>query len=292
LWLNLIAERHVEWVGNAAQIVQIHLAECLAIGLVLILIIGTRVQGGRIVLQRQHKHLHGRVFVIGCRARGHFDRCDAKGPDVRLEIIAMILLHHLGGHPTRCAHKGVAHLLPGQIPASGQPSADAKVSDLNGAIIAYQDVARLDISVNLPVGVEVLQSLKNLLEYRGYGGLVKDALFAIRSPHLVLDDVQQRTTFQESKDQPELFPHHKRGVIGHNILVKTRGHGLNLLEQLVHRRVPLLEVDALNGALLVPGDTVSAMDDGSGSHTNDIPQLVIVLGVGPGLFLWRHGSSW
>ena len=53
------------------------------------------------------------------------------------------LFHDLGGHPAGGAHKGVAGLGPGQVPASRQPGRHAEIGDLDLAVVAEKDVTRL-----------------------------------------------------------------------------------------------------------------------------------------------------
>lgn len=104
----------------------------------------------------------------------------------------------------------------------------------------------------------------------------------------MFDNVEQAAAFEQPQYEPQLLFNHEAGVVGDDVLVVAAGHGLDLLEELVHGRVPLLEVDALDGALLVARAAVGGVHYGGGADADDVQELVVVLAVGPRVPGARH----
>lgn len=67
---------------------------------------------------------------------------------------------YLGSHPARRADESVSRLLAREIAAGREPRADAEVGDLYDAVFAEQNIARFNVTMNLAVVVEVLQTLR------------------------------------------------------------------------------------------------------------------------------------
>lgn len=268
------------------------LANRFAIVFVLILLLRDRLQCWWLILEGQHQHLHRRKFVVGSGAGDQLDGSDAQAPDVRLEVVAGDLLHHLGRHPAGRSHERVTRLLSRKIATGRQPRAYAEIytnsivkhlvfkvqsqltGNLNGAILAEKNIARLDVAMDLSIGVKVFETFEHFTQDGGDGGLVEDAVFTILVLHLVLDDVEERATAQQLDHQPQFLLHHERGVIGDHVVVVARRHGLYLLQQLVHRGVPFLQVDLLDRALLPSRLAIGRIDVGRRSDAwrlkNDI----------------------
>ena len=76
------------------------------------------------------------------------ERRDAEGPDVRLFIVAALLLHDLRRHPAGRADEGAALAL-GARARLAEPARDTKLGDGDAAVAVEQDVARLDGAVHL-----------------------------------------------------------------------------------------------------------------------------------------------
>ena len=74
------------------------------------------------------------------------------------------------------------------------------------------------------------------------------------------DDVEEGAGVEEAQDEPQLLLVHEGGEVGDHVLVVAAGHGLDLLEQLVHAGVPLFQVNALYGALLVANLAVGGVN--------------------------------
>ena len=62
--------------------------------------------------------------------------------------------------------------------------------NINGPIFSQQDVPRLDIAVNLPVVMEILQTLQHLLQNGCYDHLVQNTIFTLARFHVCFDDIQ------------------------------------------------------------------------------------------------------
>lgn len=149
------------------------------------------------------------------------------------------------------SHECVPDLLPRHVSAGCQPRADAKVSNLDGSIVTEQNVAGLDVTVDLAVAVKVLEAPQHFFKHRCDCGFVEDAVPAVVFPHAMFDDVEETAALEQTQHQPQLFTHHEAGVIGDDVLVVAAAHRLYLFEQLVHRCVPLLQVDSFDCAFLV-----------------------------------------
>ncbi len=136
-----------------------HFPERLAVILVLVLLLGAHVKRGRLVLQRHHEHLHGRVLVVGRGTGRQLDGRNAQAPYVGLDVVAAgLLLHDLGRHPARSSHERVLDFVARHIATHRYECAHAKVSDLNRAVQAEQNVARLYVTMYVAVRVEVLKT--------------------------------------------------------------------------------------------------------------------------------------
>ena len=90
------------------------------------------------------------------RAGGHLDGGDAEGPDVAPLVVASLLvgLNHLRRHPERRPRERLA-LVPPERVRHLTGDAEIRESDLPGR--AQQDVRRLDVAVDLPLAVEVVE---------------------------------------------------------------------------------------------------------------------------------------
>lgn len=175
----------------------------------------------------------------------------------------------------------MTNLLTGHVAAGGQPGAHAEVGDLNGSVVAQENVAGFDVAMDLTVAVEVLETLQHLLKHRGDRRFIEHAVPAVVLPHPVLDDVQQAAAFQQSQHQPKLLADHKAGVVSDDVLVVAAAHRLNLFQQLVHRCVPLLQVDSLDGTFFFARQAVSRVNDRGRSNADDLAQFVVVFAVRP-----------
>lgn len=104
----------------------------------------------------------------------HFDRRDTEGPDIRLEVVAS-LLDHFRRHPEWRSNESIALRLD-----VDQLGRHAEVRQLHLPGIREQHVGSLDIAVNLAFGVEVVQSLQQLLTDDCNMSFVKDPWFQLR----------------------------------------------------------------------------------------------------------------
>ena len=84
---------------------------------------------------------------------------------------------------------------------------------------------------------------------------------------------ESRTSCQKFDHEPEFFPHDERCIVCDNVFMITTGHRLNLLQQLVHRCVPLFQVDLFDGTPLLSRLAVGCMNCRRGSHTCRFPIL-------------------
>mmetsp|Transcript_5000 Transcript_5000/g.9066 ORF Transcript_5000/g.9066 Transcript_5000/m.9066 type:complete len:205 (-) Transcript_5000:436-1050(-) len=125
-----------------------------------------RFQAGRILLYREQQHLHGGELGVRRVALAELQRGDAEAPYVRLVIVAVHLLHDLGGHPARRADEG-GGVLPA-VAAVDEPGGHAEVGDAHVRIAVEEEVARLDVPVDLAVVVDVLESQECFVEGVGY----------------------------------------------------------------------------------------------------------------------------
>ncbi|GMR57181.1 hypothetical protein PMAYCL1PPCAC_27376, partial [Pristionchus mayeri] len=107
-----------------------------------------RLQIGRVVVEREHEHLHGRVVGVRRLARSQLDGEDAHRPDINLEVIAGHfaghLLHHLRSHPAGRAHARVTDLHSGEVSRRGNPCRQAEIGDLRSAVVSQKDVGSLN----------------------------------------------------------------------------------------------------------------------------------------------------
>ena len=71
-----------------------------------------------------------------------------------------------------------------------------RTSNLNCCIMVEQNVARLDVTMNLAIGMKVFKTFQYIEQYSGNSCLVQNTLSAVFAVHFVLDDVQQRTYAQ------------------------------------------------------------------------------------------------
>lgn len=88
------------------------------------------------------------------------------------------LLHDLRRHPAGRAHEGLALL------AFLEGGRHAEVRDVDVAVHVEQDVACLDVSVDLPVVVEVLQAQHRLPQDARNYRLVLNALRVVALQHV------------------------------------------------------------------------------------------------------------
>jgi len=72
------------------------------------------------------------------------------------------LLHDLGCHPARCSDKCITCALA--VTGIKEAGRDTKVAELDGAARIDENVAGLDVAVDVAVMVKVLQSLQDLFE--------------------------------------------------------------------------------------------------------------------------------
>ncbi|GMR57184.1 hypothetical protein PMAYCL1PPCAC_27379, partial [Pristionchus mayeri] len=73
-------------------------------------------------------------------ARGQLDGEYAQRPDISLEVIAGLLLHHLRSHPAESAHERVADLHLGEVSSRrGNPCGHSEIGDLHNAVVSQQN---------------------------------------------------------------------------------------------------------------------------------------------------------
>ncbi len=129
----------------------------------------------------------------------------------------------LGCHPTDAACKCVAHrpcLAPRTCSLCRR--CNAKVSEPHCAILAHQNVASLDVTVDDIVLVQVIKALECFIQ-DGAAGCFAEALGVF-----VLHDVMQRATRHIGHDHPQVLLVHKRTIQRQQIGVVELRHGLRL----------------------------------------------------------------
>ena len=143
------------------------------------------------------------------------------------------------------------------------------------------------LPVDVTVVVEVVETFEDVFEHRSNRDLVKNSRLTVLGFHLVLDDVQKTADFKQPEYEPKLILDHEAGEVLDHVLVVAAAHGLDLLEELVHVGVPLLQVDPLDGAPLVAGEAERGMDHSGGALADHLLQLVVTGMVWP-LGGWRR----
>lgn len=113
--------------------------------------------------------------------------------------------------------------------------ADSEIAKQNFPILVHEDVACLDVSMNLTLVVQVEHALERLLEDGGDHRLVLDA---VRVPQL--DDVDDGAGAEQGHDHPEVGVVHEGDVVAAQVLVQARRHNVNLFSDV--RQVAILEV--------------------------------------------------
>ena len=109
----------------------------------------------------RYAYLHWWVLVVGSRSGDKLERRNTERPDICLEVITGYLFHNLRSHPARCAHKSMSRLLSRQIATGREPRADTKVSNLNSTIFTKKNITSFDVSMDLAIVVEILETLRS-----------------------------------------------------------------------------------------------------------------------------------
>jgi len=113
-------------------------------------------QGGSRRVEDDQEHSHGRQVVIGRITHRQFDCCDSEGPDVSFKVVAVRLFHYFRSHPARRPDES----LP--LVAGLDVGAHTEVAEVDVAFAVHEDVACLDVSVDLALAVEIIEGVRYL----------------------------------------------------------------------------------------------------------------------------------
>lgn len=114
-------------------------------------------------------------------------------------------------------------------PATG---ANAEISELHIAMGVEEDVASLDVTVDVPLSVEVVEGFEHLLDDGG------DDRFVEPVREGVAHDVVNAAPGQEGHDEPELCPAEEGTMARDHVRMIQLRHGLRFLHHLVLRPRP------------------------------------------------------
>jgi hypothetical protein len=98
---------------------------------------------GRRRVKNNEKHSHSRQLRIRSFSSRQLNGSDAQGPNVRLEVVAITLLHHLRSHPAGRANKSLPFVTNLYV------STDSEIAQEDVSITVEQNVASLNVSMDL-----------------------------------------------------------------------------------------------------------------------------------------------
>lgn len=194
-------------------------------------------------------------------------RRNSKRPNIRLEIITGARLQNLGRHPAGGADEGV----PGALAVAGveHASGDAEVGELDLAVGIEENIASLNIAVNVAVSVEIVESLESLLEDRSDGVLLES--LGIGGLH----EVEAGALRHEAHDDPEA-PVDDEGAEGFDdVGVLDQAHGLRLPPYVLQIAVASIQIQTLDCHLLVVWQVDCAVHGGARSVPYFFQKLVV-----------------
>lgn len=122
-------------------------------------------------------HLH--CWFIGIRGLSHgkLDCCNTDGPDVSW-IIMPCLFHYFWSHPTRRAYKSLSLLI------FFKWSRDTEITNINFSFHIKQNISSFNISVNLLIVMEVVQTLQSFFEYSGDDSFICNSIREVESKYV------------------------------------------------------------------------------------------------------------
>lgn len=144
---------------------------------------------------------------------------------VRECVVSIFFIEIRRNEPARCSDECV----PGALPVTGikEASRDTEVTKLNAATGIDENVASLDISVDVTVVMKVLQTLEDLPEDGGNYNLLE----AIRV--CGLQYVKARTSSHERHHHPQVVIAHEGAVRFQHVRVVHQHHCLCLTRYII-----------------------------------------------------------
>jgi len=141
-------------------------------------------------------------------------------------------------------------------------SGNTKVGELDLAVGIEENIAGLNVAVNVSMSVEVLERLESFLEDRSDGGLFES--FGIRRLH----EVQAGALRHESHDYPQTSLDDEGAEGPDDVGMLDEAHGLRLPPYVFEIAVAAIQIQTLDGDLLVVGKVDCSIDGGAGAVTN------------------------
>lgn len=189
-----------------------------------------------------HKRLGEREVGERRPAVGELQRGDAEGPDVGLDAVAEVGVQHLWRHPVR---------RPGDVTKEGgrrgggrvglvDGRGDAEVGELDGAVGVDEDVAGLNVAVDVSLAVEVGEGEEGVAEDEGDGGLGE------AGGEGGGEDGMEGPSGHERHDDPQVAIDSEGAVGAEDVGVGEQGHGLGLATHVVQVGARPLQVDQLD----------------------------------------------
>eukprot|EP00047_Mylnosiga_fluctuans_P024710 m.168529 g.168529 ORF g.168529 m.168529 type:complete len:397 (-) comp9910_c1_seq9:5145-6335(-) len=215
-------------------------------------------------LRGDHEDCPHRMDVCMWRAAlGHLDGGDAKRPNVRKTVVSDFL-NHFGSHPEWCADHRVAlghrvRELPG----------DTKVRKLGLALLVEENVASLDIAMDFPLAVEILEALERGLDNRRDFILLE---CLVPEPN----NVGHRASCAVLHDYPEVGALEVAPEVLNNEVVLALLHDADLLHDVLKIRV---HQDLLDGDELARGLVQPLVDCTIGSLAELLEDLENLIGI-------------
>lgn len=183
-------------------------------------------------------------------AMGELERRDAERPDVGLDAVPRVGVDHLGCHPVGRA----GHVVEegggggGHVEGDGgggvrlvDGGGDTEVGELDGAVGVDEDVAGLDVAVDVALAVQVGESVENLPQDDSDGRLGE----AVGEGGG--DDGLQRAGGHEGHHHPEVAVDREGAVGAEDVGVGKQRHSLRLPPHVVQVGPRPLQIDRLDG---------------------------------------------